>query len=113
MNNAKICISTAWKIKRRRGKVENMGRQGNYYIAKHLTSGEMGERCETLEEMREAIDQTNEHHKTFGYQQHQYIICLVQWGNIYDEDDLFVSSHKTETRIEIYPETMPLNFPTK
>ena len=24
MNNAKICISTAWKIKRRRGKVENM-----------------------------------------------------------------------------------------
>lgn len=83
-----------------------MGRQGKYYIAKHLTSGEMGERCETLEGMREAIDKTNEHHKTFGYQQHQYIICLVQWGNVYDKDDLFVSSFQTETRIEVYPKKL-------
>lgn len=81
--------------------------QESYFIAKYLNGGgELGARCETLEAMREAIDKANEHNKVYGYQQHQHIICKVQWGRIYDDDALFVSSHSIETRIEIYPEAL-------
>lgn len=49
--------------------------QDAYFIAKYFNGGELGDRCETLEAMREAIDKANEHNKVYGYQQHRHIIC--------------------------------------
>lgn len=82
--------------------------QNNFYKAIHDPyGGEMGERCETLEEMKRAIDRSNEHNKTFGYPQYRYIIAYVQWGRVFDDEGAFYSEHEVVSRIEIYPETLP------
>ena len=85
--------------------------QGTFYKARYLTGGEIGERCETLEKMRDAIVRDNEHNKVYGYEQHQFFITLVQWVKVFDDDDLFVSESETEARVEMFPETIPLSFP--
>lgn len=68
--------------------------------------GELGERCDTIEEMRQAIDKANQTFKTGGYKQMQYIIVYVQWSRVFDDNEMFLSEHEGITRMEIYPETL-------
>lgn len=80
--------------------------QGTFYKAKYINGGETGDRCDTVEAMKEAIAKTNEHYKANGYQQSQFIIVSVQWGKVFDDNGVFLSETETVTRIEIYPETL-------
>ena len=80
--------------------------QGTFYKARFINGGELGDHCETVEAMKEAIDKTNAHYKANGYEQAQFIIVCVQWGKVYDDDRDFISETSTTTCIEKYPETL-------
>lgn len=69
------------------------GVKGGYYLAKDGDS---------LEEMKQIIDESNDRAMKKGYKKEQWIIVHTEWYSWYD-NDMFVKRETIETAVEVYP----------
>ena len=58
---------------------------------------------DTLERIRQEIDEANTRAVAKGYSAEAWIITHVEWYTYYDDNDNFVKSERLEQAVEIYP----------
>lgn len=80
--------------------------EGEYFKALYPAgSGELAVRCNTIEEMRDAINDANARAFMSGYKMTQYLVTHVEWYKYLDDDGQFVKREEYESLVEIYPAT--------
>lgn len=81
--------------------------ESDYFKARYIGgSGEMAKHCDTIEDMREAIDDANARSVSMGYKAEQYLITHLEWYTYLDDNGQFAKREEYESAIEVYPETL-------
>jgi len=63
----------------------------------------LGDTTDTLEEMKQKIDESNERRRASGYDPEKWIITLVKIYRAFTDDHRFIKSEETEQAVCIYP----------
>ena len=83
--------------------------EGEKFNALHMCgSGGLAVRGETLEGIRQEIDDANERAMSRGYKEEQFIITHMEWYKYYDDEGIFLKEETIEQRIEIYPKVLKI-----
>ena len=61
----------------------------------------------TVEEIRKEIDESNLRAVAAGWKPQQWVITHREWRKYVDDNGHFLKSEEIETKIEIYPATLP------
>ena len=74
------------------------------YKARAINGGSyLAKEADTLEEIRDTIDKSNQRAVSLGYKAEAWIIVHNEWYSWYDDNGMFVKSETIEQAIEVYP----------
>lgn len=78
--------------------------ESDCYKARAIRGGSyLAKDANTLEEMRDIIDRSNQRAESLGYKLESWIIVHNKWYAWYDDNGMFVRSETLEQAMEIYP----------
>ena len=78
--------------------------EGCGYKARYINgNGYLVTNSDTLEGIKEEIDESNYRAEKLGYSATSWMITFEEWITVYNDDGVFVKSEIFEEAIEVYP----------